>query len=40
MREQGIDEPAAFELIQRTAMKGRVRMRDVAQRVLRGESLD
>ncbi len=40
MGDRGIDEPAAFELIQQTAMRSRSRMRDVAQRILRGESLD
>ena len=37
MSQRGIDEPSAFELIQQTAMKGRVRMRDVAQQIIRGE---
>lgn len=37
MSQRGIDEPAAFELIQQTAMKGRVRMRDIAQQVIRGD---
>jgi two-component system, response regulator PdtaR len=40
MAARGIDEPAAFELIQQTAMRSRSRMRDVAQRVLDGEPLD
>lgn len=40
MEERGIDEPAAFDLIQQTAMRSRSRMRDVAQRVLHGETLD
>lgn len=40
MAERQIDEPAAFELIQQTAMRSRSRMRDVAQKVLRGDSLD
>lgn len=40
MADRGIDEPAAFELIQRTAMRSRTRMRDVAQAILRGESVD
>jgi len=40
MADRGIDEPAAFELIQRTAMRSRSRMRDVAQSVLRGEAID
>ncbi len=37
MHERGLDEPAAFELIQQSAMKARTRMRDVAQTILRGE---
>lgn len=37
MSERGLDEPAAFEIIQQSAMKGRTRMRDVAQTILRGE---
>ncbi len=37
MAERGLDEPAAFEIIQQSAMRGRTRMRDVAQRILRGE---
>jgi response regulator NasT len=40
MADRGIDEPTAFELIQRTAMQSRSRMRDVAQSILRGESID
>jgi response regulator NasT len=40
MADRGIDEPAAFELIQQTAMRSRSKMRDVAQAVLRGESID
>ena len=40
MADRGIDEPGAFELIQRTAMRSRSRMRDVAQSVLRGDKLD
>jgi AmiR/NasT family two-component response regulator len=40
MADRGIDEPAAFELIQQTAMRSRSRMRDVAQQILRGETLD
>ena len=40
MSERGIDEPAAFELIQRTAMRTRSRMRDIAQLILRGEPLE
>jgi response regulator NasT len=39
MADRGIDEPAAFELIQQTAMRSRSRMRDVAQQILRGESI-
>ena len=30
------DEPAAFELIQQTAMRSRSRMRDVAQQIVDG----
>ena len=37
MAERGLDEPSAFEIIQQTAMRGRTRMRDVAQQILRGE---
>jgi response regulator NasT len=37
MEERGLDEPAAFELIQQSAMKARTRMRDVASTILRGE---
>jgi AmiR/NasT family two-component response regulator len=37
MRERGLDEPAAFEIIQQSAMRGRTRMRDIAQQILRGE---
>ena len=37
MRERGLDEPTAFEIIQQSAMRGRTRMRDVAQQILRGE---
>ena len=37
MRERGLDEPAAFELIQQSAMRARTRMRDVAQQILKGE---
>jgi response regulator NasT len=40
MADRSIDEPAAFELIQQTAMRSRSRMRDVAQKVLRGESIE
>ena len=39
MAERGLDEPAAFETIQKAAMRGRVRMRDVAQQILKGEFL-
>jgi response regulator NasT len=37
MRERGLDEPAAFELIQQSAMRGRTRMRDIAQQILKGD---
>ena len=37
MQERGLDEPAAFEVIQQSAMRGRTRMRDVAQQILKGE---
>lgn len=37
MAERGLDEPAAFETIQQSAMRARTRMRDVAQQILRGE---
>jgi response regulator NasT len=37
MRERGLDEPSAFEVIQQSAMRSRIRMRDVAQQILRGE---
>jgi response regulator NasT len=37
MLERGLDEPAAFEVIQQSAMRGRTRMRDVAQQILKGE---
>lgn len=37
MAERGMDEPAAFEVIQQSAMRARVRMRDVAQQILKGE---
>ncbi len=37
MEERNLDEPAAFEIIQQSAMRGRTRMRDVAQQILRGE---
>jgi response regulator NasT len=37
MSERGLDEPAAFEFIQQSAMRGRTRMRDIAQRILKGE---
>jgi response regulator NasT len=36
MSEDGLDEPTAFEFIQRTAMSRRIRMRDVAEAVLDG----
>jgi len=37
MRERGLDEPSAFEFIQQSAMKGRTRMRDIAQQILKGD---
>jgi response regulator NasT len=37
MVERDLDEPAAFEVIQQSAMRGRTRMRDVAQQILKGE---
>jgi response regulator NasT len=37
MQERGLDEPAAFEVIQQSAMRGRTRMRDIAQQILKGE---
>ena len=37
MAERGLDEPTAFEVIQQSAMRGRTRMREVAQRILKGE---
>ncbi len=37
MRERGLDEPTAFEIIQQSAMRGRTRMRDIAQQILKGE---
>ncbi len=37
MAQRGLDEPSAFEVIQQTAMRGRTRMRDVAQQILRGD---
>jgi response regulator NasT len=37
MADRGITEPDAFELIQRSAMRSRTRMRDVAQSILRGD---
>jgi two-component system, response regulator PdtaR len=40
MEERGINEQAAFDLIQQTAMRSRSRMRDIAHRVLQGEELD
>ena len=36
MSDCGLDEPTAFEFIQRTAMRQRTRMRDVASAVLDG----
>lgn len=40
MEERGLDEPAAFEIIQQSAMRGRTRMRDIAQKILKGEFID
>ena len=37
MVERDLTEPAAFEIIQQSAMRARTRMRDVAQQILRGE---
>ncbi len=37
MANRGLDEPAAFEVIQQSAMRARTRMRDVAQQILNGE---
>lgn len=37
MRDRGLDEPTAFEVIQQSAMRSRVRMRDIAQQILKGE---
>jgi len=37
MNERGLDEPSAFEVIQQSAMRGRTRMRDIAQQILKGE---
>ena len=37
MAERGLDEPAAFEVIQQSAMRGRTRMRDIAQKILKGD---
>jgi AmiR/NasT family two-component response regulator len=37
MTERGLDEPAAFEVIQQSAMRGRTRMRDIAQQILKGD---
>lgn len=37
MEQNGMDEATAFSFIQRTAMQTRVRMRDVAQRIVDGE---
>lgn len=37
MDRHGMEEPAAFAFIQRTAMQTRARMRDVARRVVDGE---
>jgi AmiR/NasT family two-component response regulator len=40
MEQRGLDEPAAFEVIQQSAMRARTRMRDVAQLILKGEFVD
>lgn len=40
MEQRGLDEPSAFEVIQQSAMRGRTRMRDVAQKILKGEFVD
>ena len=37
MEQRGLDEPEAFEVIQQSAMRGRTRMRDIAQQILKGE---
>ena len=37
MERRGLDEPAAFDVIQQSAMRGRTRMRDVAQQILKGD---
>ena len=37
MAQRGLDEPAAFEVIQQSAMRARTRMRDVAQQILNGD---
>ena len=37
MEQRGLDEPAAFEVIQQSAMRGRTRMRDIAQQILKGD---
>ena len=37
MEQRGLDEPAAFEVIQQSAMRGRTRRRDVAPPILKGE---
>jgi AmiR/NasT family two-component response regulator len=39
MANRGLDEPAAFEVIQQSAMRARTRMRDVALQILNGESV-
>ncbi len=36
MHERGLDEPAAFEVIQQSGC-GSTRMRDIAQQILKGE---
>ncbi len=37
MEQRGLDEPAAFEVIQQSAMRARTRMRDIAQQILKGD---
>lgn len=40
MDQRGMDEPTAFEVIQQAAMRRRVRMREVAQNILKGDFID
>lgn len=40
MTDKGLSEPDAFETIQQSAMKSRRRMRDIAQDILSGVSID